>query len=91
VTALAYKLARLIGPLHVKFSAGRAALERALELAPKSTMKTRNTRRIGTRFARLIREAGKPVNATGGPGGGLFPAPIEGGRAKVKNPHNTVR
>ena len=43
VTALVYKLARLIGPLHDKFSAGRAVPERALEGTPKSAMKTRKS------------------------------------------------
>src|ERR1035441_5604550 len=41
VTTLAYKLARLIGPLHDEFSGGRAVAIRASRLPPRSAKKTR--------------------------------------------------
>jgi hypothetical protein len=61
VTALAYELARLIGPLHVPFSAGRALKKEdaVLEFSSKPDVS-----RAALDFARLIREGLWPVNAT---------------------------
>ena len=65
MTALAYELARLIGPLHVPFSAGRAVGK----MRTPSSKNHQNPTYLGPAldFARLIREGLWPVNATACP------------------------
>jgi uncharacterized membrane protein YdjX (TVP38/TMEM64 family) len=87
VTALAYELARLIGPLHVPFSAGRAVGKRT-----PSSKNHQNPISLGPAldFARLIREGLWPVNATGCHKASVGHTHGRPCAANVKKPHNPV-